>query len=171
MGTSQSSKGSPSGTPIIPNWVPGSVTPEDNPQGKPPEAQGSHTGVSEPIPIAQRARFKMARQKLGNFANSGSLNDLRKGVGHYFRDGLGGTKTAVQRFNGTARTAGTLFNTLSAIASHRAASPGSPLDPKLLSGKNAQEIMDAIAEAVQPIEGTLDDESSQRSIHNALSSS
>jgi len=94
---------------------------------------------------------------------------MKKGVGRYIQTGLGGTKTAVRRFGGTARTADALYNALSGVASGKAPSAENPLDPKILGGKSAQEVMDAVVEAVQPVDGTLDGEASRSAIRDALS--
>lgn len=94
---------------------------------------------------------------------------MRRGLGHYVRKGLGGRATATRRFGGTANTAGTLYGALSSAASGQVASPGSPLDPALLGGRTASEIMDAVVEAVRPIDGTQDAEASRQAIRDALS--
>ena len=173
MGTSQSSKGSPSGKPIVPNWVPDSEDPKENPQSDSPDEKektaddGGEQTVQ--VPMAPSGRFKGTRQNLGSYAQTGSSGYMQKGVGHYIRTGLGGTKTAVRRFGGTARTANALYNALSDVSSGKAPPPGSPLDPKILSGKTAQEVMDAVVEAIQPVDGTLDSEASRSSIRDALS--
>jgi hypothetical protein len=85
------------------------------------------------------------------------------------RTGYGGRATAVKRFGGTAYTAGTLYGALSSVAGGQAAAPGSPLDPSLLAGRTAREVMDAIVEAVRPADGTQDAEASRAAIKDALS--
>jgi hypothetical protein len=47
--------------------------------------------------------------------------------------------------------------------------PGSPLDPALLAGRSAKEVMDAVVEAVRPVDGTQDAEAARTSIREALS--
>lgn len=174
MGTSQSSPGAPSGVPLVPPWVPDPAVPPDegagdngNQDSEVDDAQNEN--LRQPEPFAERGRFGPARTSLGNFARTGSNGDMRRGVGHYVRKGLGGSRRATQRFAGTARTAGSLYDALSAAASGQAVAPGSPLDPALLSGRSADDIMDAVVEAVRPIDGTHDAEASRNAIHNALS--
>jgi len=94
---------------------------------------------------------------------------MRRGVGHYVKKGLGGAGTAVRRFGGTARTAGTLYGALSSAAAGQPAAPGSPLDPSLLAGRTANEIIDAVIEAVRRVDGTQDAEASRIAIGDALS--
>nr|WP_232845583.1 Qat anti-phage system associated protein QatB [Aurantimonas marina] len=70
---------------------------------------------------------------------------------------------------GTASTAGALGGALASLAAGQAATPGSPLDPALLAGRSADEIMDAVVEAVRPVDGTQDAEASRAAIRDALS--
>ena len=176
MGTSSSSSGSPSGTPMVPPWVPDPVPPPSDGPGDndeaPPGGDAPDQAApppAQPVPIAPGARFGGARTRLGSFAHTGSAEDLRKGVGHYARKGLGGGGTAVRRFGGTARTAGTLFGALSAAAAGQASGPGNELDPRVLAGRSADEVMGAVVEAVRPVDGTQDGEASRAAIGKALS--
>jgi len=175
MGTSQSSSGSPPGVPMVPPWVPDPVAPESA-DGAGDDGADDADGDAQqpvpqaaPVPIAPSGRFGPARTSLGSFARTGSNDDMRKGVGHYVGKGLGGARTATRRFGGTARTAGSLYGALSAVSAGQPAAPGSPLDPALLQGRSADEIMDAVVEAVRPVDGTQDTEASRHAINDALS--
>jgi hypothetical protein len=176
MGTSSSSSGSPSGTPMVPPWVPDPVPPAGDGPGNddaaPPDNDASDQplpSTAQPVPIAPPARFGGARLRLGRFARTGSANDMRKGVGHYVRKGLGGGGTAVRRLGGTARTAGALYGALSAATTGQASGTGSSLDPAVLAGRSADEVMSAVVEAVRPVDGTQDGEASRAAIGKALS--
>ncbi|MBL1137295.1 MAG: hypothetical protein HND46_18450 [Chloroflexi bacterium] len=160
MGTSQASRGPSSGVPMVPPWVPDPILPDGQNAPNPPQQL--------PL-IAPSGRFGPSRSSLGRYAQSGSSDDMRRGLGHYVGRGLGGASTAARRFGGTARTAGGLYGALSATASDRAAEQGSPLDPTLLRGRSASEVMDAVVEVVRPTDGTQDTEASRRSIKDALS--
>jgi hypothetical protein len=92
---------------------------------------------------------------------------MRRGLRHYVSKGLGGSSAASRRFGGTSRTAGTLYGALSA-ASGQPAAPGSQLDPDLLVGRSAGEIMDAVVEAVRPSDGTQDSEASRKAVRDGL---
>src|SRR5438046_2987996 len=115
MGTSASSSGAPSGVPMVPPWVPdappadgqdgGDETP-DQPTLSPPPAPAS---PPLPVPIAPAGRFGPSRISLGQYARSGSADDMRRGLGHYVGKGLGGGGTATRRFGGTATTAGSIY--------------------------------------------------------------
>lgn len=180
MGTSQSSSGSPSGAPMVPPWVPDPVVPANSDQG---DDDGDDQNITDdagseneqlrpppgPVPVAPTGRFGPARRALGRFARSGSTDDMRRGVGHYVSKGLGGSGTATRRFGGTARTAGSLYGALSAASAGQPAVPGSPFDPALLQGRSADEVMDALVEAVRPVDGTQDAEASRYAINDALS--
>lgn len=177
MGTSSSSSGSSSGTPMVPPWVPDPVPPSSDGPGDdsatPPDGGDAPDQIApapaQPVPIAPPARFGGARARLGSFARTGSADDMRKGVGHYARKGLGGGGTAVRRLGGTARTAGTLFGALSAAAAGQASGPGNELDPAVLANRSVDEVMSAVVEAVRPVDGTQDGEASRAAIGKALS--
>ncbi len=70
---------------------------------------------------------------------------------------------------GTARTAGELYGALSSAAAGQAFAPERPFDPALLAGRSADEIMDALVEAVRPVDGTQDAEAERAAVRNALS--
>jgi len=173
MGTSQSSNGAPSGVPLVPPWVTDPVLPDnepisddsENPEDK-DDAVSPPQHPSTPVQIAPLARFGSARRNIGEYARSGSSNNLRKGLGHYISKGLGGSGTAVRRFGGTIRTASALNSTFAAFSEGKSFNR---LDPKILSGRNAREVLDAVVEAVRPVDGTLDTESSRDAISKSLS--
>lgn len=165
MGTSQSSSGPPSNVPLVPPWVPDPPAEDSNENGTPPEQQDPQPQR----PLAPTGRFGSARRSLGDYGRTGSRSSLRRGLGHYVRRGLGGKGAAVQRSGGTVQTAGSLYNALRASAAGESSTVGSPFDPQLLDGQSAEAIMDAVVEAVRPIDGTLDDDASRVAIRSALS--
>jgi hypothetical protein len=93
---------------------------------------------------------------------------MRRGLRDYVRKGYGGRANAVRRFSGTVSTAGNLYGALSSVAAGQGAA-GSVLDPALLAGRSASEVMDAIVEAVRPADGTQDAEANRAAIKDALS--
>ncbi|MFK3889219.1 Qat anti-phage system associated protein QatB [Sphingomonas sp. NPDC079357] len=108
-------------------------------------------------------------RSLGDYAGSGDTGAMRRGFGHYARSGYGGSRMAARRMGGTASTAGALGGALAGLAAGQPAAPGSSLDPALLAGRSADEIMDAVVEAVRPVDGTQDAEASRAAIRDALS--
>jgi hypothetical protein len=186
MGTSQSSKGSPSGVPMVPPWVPDLPLPP--PLGSPPvpppdgEAPGAappaadpasrpaQPPVAIPAPMAPAGRFRGANVNLGEWARTGDRGQLKRGLGHYVSKGYGGSATATRRMASTAQTANALYT---ALGGGGAANPltaaGTTLDPTLTASMSADELMDAVVEAVRPVDGTQDAEANRASIMDALS--
>ena len=179
MGTSKSSRGPGSGVPMVPPWTPdppGEDEPESRSGADKADSESGEEDVSKtpspvttPSPLAPSGRFRGARRALGEYARSGDRNEMMRSLGRYVRTGYGGSSTATRRFGGTATTAGALGVALAALAAGQAASPGSPLDPDLLAGRTAEEVMYAVVEAVRPVDGTQDAEAERSSILDALS--
>lgn len=172
MGTSQTSPGSPSQVSLIPPWA-ADVNDSDDSEANEQDDTGQESNdesnpASEPNNlIAPRGRFGPARLNLNKFSTTGEKKHMRRGIGHYIKKGLGGKSNAVHRLGSTISTAGSLYGALSAVASGQ--SYEESLDPSLLTGKSANEIMDAVIEVVTPIDGTLDTEACRYSIREALS--
>ena len=145
---------------MVPPWVP-----EPGDVGK----QGDD-GAAAPagVPVAPAARFGGARRALGDFAKSGSTASLRRGLRKYASRGLGGSRTAARRMGGVAVRSGDLYGALRSL-SGSPTTDGASLDPALLSGRPAREIVDALVELVSPGDGSQDAESSQHAIASALS--
>ena len=184
MGTSQSSGGPGGGVPMVPSWTPdppaadppAAAPPTDGDEGAPGDPDGSAPPAPTSIPPAPRvvpvappARFAGTRRSIGDFARAGDERDMRRSLGHYVRTGYGGSRVTTQRFGSTAATAGALGGALAGVASGQPAAPGSPLDPALLAGRSVNEVMDAVVEAVRPVDGTQDAEAERAAIRDALS--
>ncbi len=170
MGTSASSSGPGSGVPLIPPWVPDpEVEPEVEPDGE-QDPEIDEPAVQQPVPpqVAPAGRFRGARINLGQFGGSGSEHGLRRGLGHYVRTGLGGSRNASRRMTSTARNAGALYGVLQALGSGAPPQVDLGIDPAGLAGLPAREIVDRIAEALSPSDGTLDAEASRTSISWAM---
>lgn len=170
MGTSQSSKGPGAGVPMVPAWV--DDPPPEAPTGElpvPGEEAPVPAALPPPAPLAPDRRWIGVSRSLGDYASTGETGAMRRGFGHYVRTGYGGSGTAARRMGGTAATAGALGGVLAGLAGGQAAEPGSPLDPALLAGRSAGEIMGAVVEAVRPVDGTQDAEASRAAIRDALS--
>ncbi|HCG6643292.1 hypothetical protein O4N70_21220 [Vibrio parahaemolyticus] len=175
MGTSQSSNGSPSGVPMVPPWVPQldqdqSTTSEEASPGSSTQEPTNEPNPPTDIPlIAPHGRFGPARTKLNKFAAEGGNDNLRGGLKHYVKRGYGGSQNAVKRMAGSTSKAGTLYSALLSGADNPFGGTGEALDPVLMSGRSAEEVMDAIVEVVSPVDGTLDAEASRASVKEALS--
>lgn len=155
---------------MVPPWVPDPVPPNDQhdplPDQPPADLPVPPPIPSQPTPIAPPGRFGPSRANLGRYAQSGSRTDMQRGLGHYVRKGLGGANTATRRFGGTAVSAGALY---SALSGGGTTATGSSFDLSLLVGRSANDIIYAVADAVQPIDGTQDAEARHRSVVDALS--
>jgi hypothetical protein len=194
MGTSTSSRGPGKDVPLVPEWVPAVPAQPAPPQPSPPPppipgmpGQSSHPAPPAPapappasappispplppaVPKAPPRRFQQARTNLGRFARSGSQDDLRRGLGHYSRSGLGGSSTAARRMGGTAQRAGGLYGVLDALRTATPIPQGVALDPAQLAGKSQSEIADIIAGALAPVDGTQDGEAARDSVSRSLS--
>lgn len=94
---------------------------------------------------------------------------MRRGVSDYVRKGYGGHGAASRRFEGTARTAGSLHGALSGLATGAPGEFTGTIDRALLEGRSAREVIDAVIDAVRPVDGTQDAEASREAINEALS--
>ena len=161
MGTSKSSDGPASGVSLVPPWV-GDIPPDDDSNAA--SAGDPSAGLQEAV--AQTARFRDARRSLGKFAEGGNTRDLRRALAHYVSHGYGGSSSLSRRLSGTAAAAGRLDRVLDTEHSREGTEVR---DHFLQSGSNADEVMDALVDAVRPIDGSQDAESARRSIREALS--
>jgi hypothetical protein len=132
MGTSQSSTGPGSGSPLVPPWA------DDQPQ--------------TPLPPSEPARFKGFRQSLGRFISNGDQNDLQRAIGHYARKATGGSGVA-RRMGSVSKAGGRLFGTLSGIP----AGPGEKsVNLDSLSGLPCELAISAITNALTSEDGDSD---------------
>jgi len=161
MGTSASSKGPGSGPdiPIVPPWV-------DDDAGIPPGQP-----QQPPVEMAPAGRWKGVRTSLGKFGGGGDdrRRHLKRGLGHYSRTGMGGSGNAARRMAGTARTAGSLYQALDALANGQPLPAEFGLQPGALDGRTSEEIIDILVDAIRPIDGTQDAEAARDSAARALS--
>jgi len=175
MGTSSSSNGPGSGIPMVPPWADnpteasdtGEGGQNDNPSPEDNNA-GDNAKESNPPPLnAPPGRFGGARSSLGAFAGDGSSSSMRSGIRQYVSRGYGGAKNAARRMGSTASTAGGLAGLLSSDT--RTAAQSDSFNTHFFQSKNSDEVVNAIIEAVRPIDGTQDSEASRESIKDALS--
>lgn len=168
---------------MVPPWVPdvnapagagdGPATPApaapDAPQVEPAAAPAADPTKVAADSVSPSGRFGPARTSLGKFARGGDSTSMRRGLGGYVRKGYGGSGTATKRFGGSAQTAGVLYGALGPGASGQISLPGGQLDAALLEGRSAETVMNAVVDAVRPVDGTQDAEASRYAIKEALS--
>lgn len=178
MGTSSSSKGPGGGVPMVPPWVPDPAAQLAAPSGSAPDGDDATPAplpaeplapVVDPGPVAPSRRFSGTRSALGRFASTADPRGMKRALARYVRFGYGGSDTATRRFGGTAQTAGVLYSALSPGGRAEGPLPGSTLDAAVLSGRTADEVMNAVVEAVRPVDGTQDAEASRIAVKEALS--
>lgn len=167
MGTSQSSKGPGPGVPMIPPWADGPSGDDPGQDGQ--DGQPGEPSAPAPTPMAPSGRWTTTRRNLGDYAQTGDSRAMHRALKGYVRSGYGGSGTASRRMGSTAATAGTLSAALSSLAGGATPDPTALLDRALLVGRNVDEIMDAVVEAVRPVDGTQDAEASRAAIRDALS--
>lgn len=118
MGTSGSSSGPGSGTPLVPTWLDEpEVGPLPGGDKAPPDKaddpdDAGESAQTQPRPAIERAsapvRFQAARRDFSVFAGSGG-NDrgaLRRAVRSYVRSGVGGSARATRRMGASRAAAG-----------------------------------------------------------------
>lgn len=164
---------------MVPPWTPAAAPGGADPQ---PDGDGSDPTPDadaapdvgpapapspQPVPLAPQGRFLGVRRNLGEYARTGDQRALQRSLGQYARTGYGGSGTATRRMGGTAATAGALASALGGLAAGGPVIPG--MDAAGLAGKSADEVMDALVEAVRPVDGTQDAEAERASIRDALS--
>lgn len=163
MGTSQSSKGSPSSVPLVPPWVSNAVAGAASAPAVPPSTQT--------LVLAPPARFGAARRSLGEFAATGAKDSMKLGVGQYFKRGLGGGGgggAGAARFGGTASTAGKLNAALAGLSGRATQRGDVVVDRSVFEGRDVADVVRAVVEAVRPVDGTQDAEASREAIGESL---
>lgn len=154
---------------MVPPWVPDAGN-DREPVPPAPEAPApSPTPAPESPPVAPARRFNGARRALGSYSQTGDAGSLRRGVGRYVKAGYGGSAGTSRRFGGTARTANRLFSVLGGDPSDGGRVQGQFLDAEPLRGGSAQQLIDAVIEAVRPVDGTQDAESARAALSESLS--
>jgi len=163
VGTSKSSDGPGPGN-FLPDYAdPASPEPDAPDDGDQNDGNDSESGpenesadpVPPVVPDVKAARFIGTRSALGRFANSGSKDDLTNALGHYTAKGYGGSATATARQHHVTSSVGRLNSVLSNLGN---GSESDPLAGEDLTGKTSDEIVDAIIDAVAPVDGTQDAE-------------
>ena len=149
MGTSSSNPGPGGDSPLVPPWA---------------DLDGQGPGP-EPEP----QRFKQFRIKLGQFARSRADADLKSALGHYSRKSLGGSATAVRRLAPVARAGSQLLGFLTNVATGGDGAEWLGFNISELVGKDVDDVIDVIVNALRPPGGVPDDEAIRQGMDQALS--
>lgn len=133
MGTSTSSRGPGSNTPLVPPWA---------------DTDGQGPG---PTPPPQR--FKEFRKSLGKFVSHGDHAELRNAIGRYAKTATGGSSVGPRRFGAMARAGGALFGALGRL---RDGTSPAGLSLSELDGIDTDLAIEAIVQALVPLNGDTD---------------
>ena len=167
MGTSGSSKGSDSRTPLVPTWLdnpsPGPLPGSDG--GPPPPDQGGDgpPDTEAPIPAIEPSpipkRFQSARTNFSRFARSGG-NDgvaLRRAVRDYVRSGTQGSSHATQRMGSSRTAASNALGVFRGIQRDGIQTTLQYLNLNQLVGGSVQEVFIGFTEVICEDGGSIDE--------------
>jgi len=182
MGTSTSSSGPGPGVSLDPPWldaigggdaggesndVPGDSGPGGQ-EGAPGEGERPQD-ASPPPHLAPARRFASAKRDLSKFASNGDTRSLGRGIGHYSRSGMGGSRQAANRMRASTRAGAGLVSFLEQVRDGATAEARRWVDELVAGAPSADAVVDAIVEAVMPAGGSADEESIRDSMAVALS--
>lgn len=137
MGTSSSSRGPGSNSPLVPPWA--------------------DSEPNEPLPAPNGQRFREFRTQLGKFVSEGGGDTERlfEALGSYARKATGGGPIAQRRFGAMAGAGGALFDAMAALRDGR--DPDLPgVDLGDLEGRTTQVAIGLIVDALVPANGDAD---------------
>lgn len=181
MGTSTSSSGPGAGVSLDPPWLadlvptaggkPSSSAPPDESSAPTDvvtdEGRGEPDGVK--LPVAPPRRFAAARRNLGAFARTGDAAVLARGIGHYSRTGMGGAAAAASRMRASTSAGVGLVSFLQTARDGTDSRLTSWVQNLLARNPSADDVADAIVQALAPAGGSADEESLRDSMALAIS--
>jgi len=148
MGTSSSSKGPGSNSPLVPPWA--------------------DSDPSVPLPQPEAQRFREFRTHLGHFVSGGG-NDgtkLHAALGSYARKATGGNAVGARRFGAMASAGGALFDAMSALRDGQEPNL-TGVDLGTINGRPTEVAIGMLVEALVPMNG--DAERIRVALNDALS--
>jgi hypothetical protein len=166
MGTSGRTKGSQSGTPLIPTWLDEPQTgplpggDEDVSDGGNDAPDGQDDIVRPAIPLPpEPVRFQSARGNFSRFAGSGG-NDrgaLRRAVRDYVRSGTGGSGNAVRRMGGSRTAASNALGVFRGFQRDGVQETLRRLNLENLAGRSLQDVFIGLTEVICRDGGSVDE--------------
>ena len=172
MGTSSSTSGSGSATPLVPTWLEEPLTTPPAPEaGGIPSEEGNGQGADQaqpnqpedngkpPIPLPpQPGRFRSARSNFSRFAGSGGTDRaaLGRAVRDYVRRGTGGGRRAVQRMGQSRGAARTALGVLRAVQRDGSERTLRQLDLQHLTGHGVGDVLTGLTDIVCGDGATVD---------------
>lgn len=137
MGTSASSKGPGSDTPLVPPWA-------DSLPGQPLP------------PPPETPRFQTFRLNLGKFVGSTDQKYLRRAVGEYARNATGGASVGPRRFGSVTNVGGALYGVINDLRQGGNAESVIGIDLSGLNGRDIDFAIQEIVSALTPHDGDAD---------------
>lgn len=162
MGTSASHSGPKPGVSFDPPWL------DDIDNQKPLEAPKVPQLVPI-LPLAPPARFRGARQSMGDYIKSGSSESLTKSLGHYSRTGMGGARNVANRMRHSANVATKIYSSFSSLREGNETTISGIINSYRTTTADVYVLIDAIAGYICGDGGSLDETSSRDSVSSALS--
>jgi len=175
MGTSTSSSGPASNIPMDPPWLDdinagsGGIPNIDTESDGESTVEQQAPETTKPEELAPRARFKMARQNLGEFAQTGSRESFKKAAGYYSKKGMGGASNVAKRMKPSANAISGLVSFLRDVQNNATEQLQQWVKDLMSQEPSVEEVADAIIERVTSEGGMIDEESIKNSMANALS--
>lgn len=170
MGTSGPTRGSQSGTPLVPTWLdepqtgvlPGSEDGEYIPGDvNIPPMSGQPDKTPKPVitPPPVPERFRTARGNFSRFASSGGTDhgSLRRAVRDYVRSGTRGGGNAVRRMGSSRKAASNMLGVLRGIQRDGLSETFRRLDLQELIGRSTQDIFLGLTEVICQDGGPIDE--------------
>lgn len=149
MGTSNSSLGPISKTPLVPDWIdsPEDTSPESESDSETPDLNGN---------IASN-RFQASRRSFSAFARTNNSNsrNLRRSVSSYVKTAAGGSKQAARRMGTSRQTAARLYGFF--FDPTRRQETLRTLGIPDLSGRSVQEVFSLLTDFLCADGGTIDE--------------
>lgn len=169
MGTSASNKGPNSGVPFDPPWLDDIVEPlNDEPDENQDNEDPEQNSVERRPTIAPEKRFKLARTHLGQFIRTGERESLRKAIGYYSREGMGGSINVATRMRLSTRTATSLFGLLHSARDGNDLSINQWISSLSTTNASTDDIVNEIVNKVAPNGGSIDETSCRQSMAQAI---
>jgi len=171
MGTSTSSSGPRSGVSLSPSWLEELTIVTPNVGSEEPGEQDSEQSSSqmEEDEVAPPRRYADAKRELGKFVRTGNISSLSRGIGHYSRTGMGGSRKLTARMRASANAGASLVSFLQGVRDGSASQIASWLQNLLASNPSSEEVADAIVQELAGPGGSIDEESMRDSMSLAIS--
>lgn len=176
MGTSSSSSGPGAGVPFDPPWLSSvaseigspleQISGEPSPQEQIPQQTEP---AAQPMETAPPRRFGNARRHLGEYASSGDRGALKKALGNYSRNGMGGASNVASRMRASTSVGAGLFNFLQGVRDSTDTNVRDWVSQLTSQNLSAYEVADEIIDQVISTGGSLEEESCRNSMAQAMS--